>query len=285
MKKIISIILISLCLVGCSIDNDFSDTYIYTTMYPVEYATKMLYNDYAKIESVYPSGADNTYVVTDKKKDQYSKGETFVYSGVAGEANLAKDLLNLNSKIQIIDATKGMNINYGIDELWLDPSNYLMLCSNIKRSLMNYNDNVYTKEKIEENYKTLNEKVSEIDVELYSVGKNGNYNTILTTNSVFNYLSKYNINVISIDEDQESTDKAYAEAKKLIKDNSLDYIYILENEKLTETQEKFISENSLVKVTIESLYTLTDDERNEEKDYISLMKNIITNYKKELYKK
>ena len=284
MKKILLIIL-TLATFGCSIKDDFSDKYIYTTMYPIEYATNALYGEYINVASVYPDGADHTYSLTDKKKKQYSKGETFVYSGLAKEATLAKDLLNINPNLQIIDATKGMNINYSTDELWLDPSNYLMLCSNIKRSLVNYNENVYTKEKIEENYKKLNEKISELDVELYSIGKNGNYNTILTTNNALKHLTKYNINVISIDENNESTDKSYAEAKKLINSGDIEYIYILENQKLSEPQEKFISQNSLVKINIDSLFTLGQEEREEEKDYVSVMKNNITNYKKELYKK
>ena len=145
--------------------------------------------------------------------------------------------------------------------------------------------NLELKKQLENNYKTLNEKVSEIDVKLYDIGKNGNYNTILTTSDVFNYLTKYNINVISIDKNTESIDKSYAEAISLIKSKKIEYIYVLENEKLTEEQEKFISSNSLTKVTINDMYTLTDEERKEEKDYIILMDEIIDNYKKELYKK
>ena len=93
------------------------------------------------------------------------------------------------------------------------------------------------------------------------------------------------INVISIDQNNELADKSYAEAKKLINSKDIDYVYILENQPLTETQEKFISQNSLVKINIDSLYTLSQEEKEEEENYISLMKNIITNYKKELYKK
>ena len=270
---------------GCNLNEDFSDKYIYTTFYPIEYATEMLYGNKSKIASVYPDNATTDYGVTDKKKKIYSNGEIFIYSGIAKEANLAKDLLNANSNLKLIDATKGMDNNLNITNIWLDPSNYLMLCSNIKSSLIEYNDNVYTKEEIENNYKTLNEKVSEIDVKLYDIGKNGNYNTILATSDVFNYLTKYNINVISIDKNTESIDKSYAEATSLIKSKKIEYIYVLENEKLTEEQEKFISSNSLTKVTINDMYTLTDEERKEEKDYITLMDEIIDNYKKELYKK
>jgi ABC-type Zn uptake system ZnuABC Zn-binding protein ZnuA len=161
-----------------------------------------------------------------------------------------------------------------------------MLCSNIKSSLIDYNDNVYTKENIEENYKILNEKVSELDVKLYDIGKNGNYNTILTTNNVLTYLKKYNINVISIDEtNNTSLDKSYADAKKAIANKQIQYIFYLKGDKLTTTQEKLIADNSLLKIEINDLFTITDAEKADGKDYISIMNEIIDNYKKELYKK
>lgn len=286
MKKIFSILLICiLILSGCSLNDDFSDKYLYVTTYPIEYATNMLYSDYAKINSVYPNGSKSDYKVTEKKKDKYATGELFIYSGVSGEAYLAKDLYNRNDNLGLIDATKGMNRELENESIWLNPSNYLMLCSNIKSRLIEYNDNVYVKEKIENNYKDLNEKISELDVTLYDIGKNGNYNTILTTNEVFKYLTKYNINVISIDENNKTIDKSYAEAEKLVKSKDIQYVYYLEDDELNERQEKFISENSIVKVPIKSMFTITEEEKNDNKDYISMMNDVIDNYKKELYKK
>ncbi len=286
MKKKILLLLISIILIsGCDFNEDFSDRYVYTTLYPVEYATNMLYGDYGNVQSVYPNGSDSTFTVTEKKKNTYSKGEIFVYSGIANEASLARDLLNKNNNIKLIDATKGLQSKLEITNMWLDPSNYLMLCSNIKRSLIDYNNNVYTKENIENKYKLLNEKISELDVQLYNIGKNGNYNTILTTNNALNYLSKYNINVISLDEKNPSINVAYANAKKLIKENKIQYIYYIEGDEFNKTQEKLINSSNLVKIEINNIYSLTDDERNEGKDYISIMNEIITNYKKELYKK
>lgn len=285
MKKF-SILLIGILLLsGCSFNDDFSDKLIYTTSYPIEYATSMLYGDYGKISSVYPNGADTKYEVTEKKKDIYSKGEKFIYSGIANEGYLARDLLNKNGNLQIIDATKGLQASTTITSSWLDPSNYLMLCSNIKSGLIDYTSNVYTKENIEENYNLLNEKVSELDVALYDIGKNGNYNTILATSNVFNYLTKYNINVISLDTNNDAIDRAYSDAKKAISDKSIQYIYYIEGEEFNEQQEKLVTDNSLVKVAINNLFTLSDEERNENKNYITLMNEIIENYKKELYKK
>ncbi len=286
MKKIFSVLLVCfLFLTGCNINDDFNDSYIYVTTYPIEYATTALYSDYAKVSSVYPNGSKSDYKVTEKKKDKYSTGKIFIYSGVSGEAYLAKDLYNRNDNIQLVDATKGMSRDLKNESMWLNPSNYLMLCSNIKSGLIEYNDNVYIKEKIENNYKTLNEMVSELDVSLYDIGKNGNYKTILTTNDVFNYLTKYNINVISLDENNKTIDKAYAEAKKLVSTKAIQYVYYLEDDTLNERQEKFISENSIVKVPIKSMFTITEEEKNNNKDYISMMNDVIDNYKKELYKK
>ena len=151
MKKVFSVLLLCvLMLSGCSLNDDFSDKYLYVTTYPIEYATNMMYSDYAKISSVYPNGSKSDYKVTEKKKDKYATGELFIYSGVSGEAYLAKDLYNRNDNIGLVDATKGMNRDLKNESMWLNPSNYLMLCSNIKSGLIEYNDNVYVKEKIED---------------------------------------------------------------------------------------------------------------------------------------
>ncbi len=284
-KKLLILFSLLLFLSGCDLfKEDFSDRYIYTTYYPIEYATNELYSDYGNVSSLYPNGATTDYKLTEKKKNTYSKGEIFIYSGVNNEASLARDLINLNNKMNIIDATKGMNQNTNLASTWLDPSNYLMLCSNIKSGLIDFNDNVYVKEGIEEKYKELNKNISEIDVQLYDIGKSGNYDTILVTNDVFNYLTKYNINVISLDEKNEQIDKAYSDAKKLISEKKIQFIFYLSGDEINSNVEKLINDNSLVKIEINDMFTLSDEERNEGADYISIMNEIIKNYKRELYK-
>ena len=284
-KTILGILACLTFMTVCSFGDDFSDKLLYTTMYPIEYAANQLYSDYAKVQSVYPNGADNKYEVTQKKKEIYANSEIFIYSGIANEAYLARDMLNINKDLKLIDATKGMDTNSELESIWLDPSNYLMLCSNIKSSLIDYNDNPYVKEAIENNYKELNEKISSLDVLFYNIGKNGNFNTILTTSNVFNYLTKYNINVISLDSKNETLDKAYADAKKMINSKEIKYIYYIDGEELTDRQNKFIADNGITKIVLPNLFTLTDEERKASEDYISLMNEIIDNYKKELYKK
>ena len=96
--------------------------------------------------------------------------------------------------------------------------------------------------------------------------------------------TKKKVDVVYYCYDKESLDKEYSSAKNLIQEKKIQYIYSLDDEVLTEAQEKYISDNGLVKVSINNLHTLTDDERKNNETYLSLMKDIIEEYKRELYK-
>ncbi len=288
MKKYILIIILlslSFLLTGCFEKDDFSDDYTYTTTYPIEYATKMIYGDYSNVVSVYPDGVEiNDYTFTDKLLKNYSTGKKFVYDGLSDENLIARDLLNLNNNIEIIDAMKGMSYTSNIAELWLDPSNFLMICRNIKSTLIDYEENVYTKEKIESNYETLKENISILDVDIYNLSKNGSYKTILVTNNVFNYLTKYSIDVISLDPTNEGVDKSLSDAKKLINSGDIKYIYLLKGDKTSDSMNTFINDYKLTKIEIDPFTTITDEQRLNGDTYISLMNKIIDELKKELFK-
>ena len=57
---------------GCSLKDDFSDKYIYTTLYPIEYATTNLYGDYGNVSRVYPNGSDASYEITENNPEIHS---------------------------------------------------------------------------------------------------------------------------------------------------------------------------------------------------------------------
>ena len=63
MKKILIILLACLLLTSCSWTDEFTDKYLYTTMYPIEYAANALYGDYVKVSSVYPNSSDKSYML------------------------------------------------------------------------------------------------------------------------------------------------------------------------------------------------------------------------------
>ena len=281
MKKVIVLLMSLFLLTGC-LEEEKLDKIAYTTYYPLEFATNYMYKDFATVKSIYPNGIDTSkYTLTDKQKSIYAASDMFVYAGVTDEVKLAAEFLNTNQNISIIDGTKGLSYSSEVCELWLDPSNYLMIARNIKSTLIDYANNVYDEEKIDKLYDELKIKISEIDVDLTMMGKNASKKNILVTNDSFNFLSKYNINVISI---KEGDTKSINEAKKLINSGEIKYAYVLRGNTLSEEIETFIKNYNLEKIEIDSMYTITDEDKNNGNDYLSIMTENINKFKTELFR-
>jgi len=281
MKKVIVLLMSLFLLTGC-LEEEKLDKIAYTTYYPLEFATNYMYKDFATVKSIYPNGIDTSkYTLTDKQKSIYASSDMFVYAGVTDEVKLAAEFLNTNQNISIIDGTKGLSYSSEVCELWLDPSNYLMIARNIKSTLIDYANNVYDEEKIDKLYDELKIKISEIDVDLTMMGKNASNKNILVTNDSFNFLSKYNINVISI---KEGDTKSINDAKKLINSGEIKYAYVLRGNTLSQEIETFIKNYNLEKIEIDSMYTITDEDKNNGNDYLSIMTENINKFKTELFR-
>lgn len=281
MKKVIVLLMSLFLLTGC-LEEEKLDKIAYTTYYPLEFATNYMYKDFATVKSIYPNGIDTSkYTLTDKQKSIYAVSDMFVYAGVTDEVKLAAEFLNTNQNISIIDGTKGLSYSSEVCELWLDPSNYLMIARNIKSTLIDYANNVYDEEKIDKLYDELKIKISEIDVDLTMMGKNASKKNILVTNDSFNFLSKYNINVISI---KEGDTKSINEAKKLINSGEIKYAYVLRGNTLSQEIETFIKNYNLEKIEIDSMYTITDEDKNNGNNYLSIMTENINKFKTELFR-
>lgn len=281
MKKVIVLLMSLFLLTGC-LEEEKLDKIAYTTYYPLEFATNYMYKDFATVKSIYPNGIDTSkYTLTDKQKSIYAASDMFVYAGVTDEVKLAAEFLNTNQNISIIDGTKGLSYSSEVCELWLDPSNYLMIARNIKSTLIDYANNVYDEEKIDKLYDELKIKISEIDVDLTMMGKNASKKNILVTNDSFNFLSKYNINVISI---KEGDTKSINDAKKLINSGEIKYAYVLRENTLSQEIETFIKNYNLEKIEIDSMYTITDEDKNNSNDYLSIMTENINKFKTELFR-
>lgn len=285
MKKFFVLFLSLFLISGCD-NNKLIDAKIYATMYPIEYATKYMYGEFSNVKSIYPSGADiNTYELTDKQKDLYSKSDIFIYAAtVDKELKTAVDFRNNNANLMIIDATKLLDFEDSSSELWLNPTNYLVIIKNIKSNLLNYEKNIYNQEKLNSNYDKLNEEVSKLDVDLTLMGNNASRKNLLVADNTFNYLTRYNINVISIDPDSENLTKNYNEAKSLISSGDIKYIYTLKGVTLSKEIEEYITNNKLEKLEIDPMYTLSDEDRKEGKDYLTIMNENITKLKTELFR-
>ena len=287
MKKIILILTLSLMLTGCSLfkHDTMENINIVTTNYATEYVTNVLYGNNSVVTSIYPDGVDiDNYTLTEKQIKDYSKKDLFIYMGSTNDSNQAVTFINHNKKIKIIDATFGMEYKNKVDELWLNPSNLLMVAQNIKNGLGEYITSTYLLKKIDDNYLELKVNLSSLDAEYKNSIENANYKTIVVNSDNLLFLEKYNLKDISIDSNNENYEKNLALFKNYVKQENIKYLYVYENTDNTEDVNNFLKEKEIETLNIKNLKNITDEERENDENYLTLMYKNLEELKKELYK-
>lgn len=264
---------------GCK-KNSMDDISIYTTTYPIEYITYELYGENSNVSSIYPNEIID---LSDKLIKDYSNTDLFVYNGLSTEKNYAVKMLNNNKNLMIVDATMGMEYENGIEELWLNPSNFLMLCLNIKNGMKEYIDNSVLRKQIDTNYDKLKLSISELDAEIKLLVENADDNNILVSNNSLKFLEKYNVNVLSVANDKSLTEEVINEVKRQIEKKNISYIIMFNNDVLTDEVEELLQKNNIEKLYFDSLSTLSINNKNLGKDYISIMNENLDILKQELY--
>lgn len=283
MKKIILIITMMLCLTGCFKSDSYEGINIYTTLYPIEYITKTLYGEYATINSIYPNGVDiENYTITNKKLNDFSKSDLFIYNGLGNEKQIAANLIEKNKNMDIIDVAQGLEIKNDKSELLISPSNFLMMAQNIKNGLKENVKNTSIIESINNNYDDLKIKISEIDAELKLIAENAKNKKIIVANNSFKFLEKYGFEVLSISADDENSNTNLSKAKSLFSAKTNTYLFIIKGTEKTETIESLKKEGAKL-AEVNPMYTLTDEEIKNDLDYITILKSFIDTIKTEVY--
>ena len=285
MKKILMGFLIILSLSGCFKRDNMEDITIYTTIYPLNYITDYLYGDNAKIYSVYPSGVDvTTYELTNKQIEDYSNNDLFVFNSLDRDRDYAVKMINKNKNLKIIDVALGMETINSIEELWLNPYNYLMMAQNLKNGLNEYIENPYLIKEIDNNYEDLKLKLSKLDATIKTTVNSSNYNTIVVDNHLFKFLEKYDLNVISLEEDDSLTQKKVDDVKRMINNGTIKYIYTKDNT-TNDTVQKILDTYKKVElIKINDMFSNDGGVTNSNENYLTIMNDNIDLIKKELYK-
>lgn len=286
MKKIFSFLCLVSCflLTGCIKRDSMEDITIYTSVYPIEYITNRLYGENSTISSIYPDGiVYSLYTLNDKQIKDFSGADLFVFNGLSNEKDYLKPMLKDNSDLKIIDATLSMEYSSYQEELWIDPSNALMIARNIKTGFNEYINNHYLKNDIEKNYEDLKIDLSNLSAKLNLVSSSSNDSTIVVSSDMFKFLERYGYNVISLDENNVN-DKIVADVKARIANGSTKHIFVIKDLDINSTVQAIIDETNVEKLEFHSLSNISESERNSKKDYISIMNDNITLLKQELYK-
>ncbi len=286
MKKVFKVLVllpILISLTGCIKRDNFENIKINTTVYPIEFITEYLYKDHAVISSIYPNGVDiSTYVLTNKKLNDYSKGELFIYNGLSNEKDIAASLLNKNKRMNIIDVSQGLEVKNDVTELWLSPSNFLMMTSNIKNGLKDYITYKGLLDEIEKKYDDLKIIISEYDAELKLIAENCTNNKIIVANNAFKFLEKYGFEIISIAADDEKSNTNISQAEKYFSSKENTYLFELSGTEETETIKNLVNKGAKI-VDVSNMITLTEEERKNNTDYLMLIESFIEAIKAEVY--
>lgn len=280
--SLILVFLIILC-TGCKQD-DMEDIDIVVTNYPNEFIISELYGEHANIKSTYPDGVNiNNYNITKTQKEKYSNSGLFIYNGlIKKERNLAVDLLDLNSNLKIIDTAYVLEEDYSEEELWLNPSSLLMMAKNVQIGLNEYITSTYLRKEINKAYDNLKVSLSELDADYRVAVTETKSKTIVVNEESLKYLEKFGLTVICISDN--ATDKELDEVDSLIRTGEISYIYNFKGDELSNNSKKILEEFDNVKeVELHRIDNLTDKEREDKKDYISLMNDNLTLLKQEMY--
>ena len=272
MKKIVIFLIVLFSLTGCLKRDTMEGIDIYTTVYPLEYITNRLYGNNSNIKSIYPNGVDPfTYPsLTDKQLLDYSEASLYIFNGLSSEKDYVVPLFNNNKDLKIINASLSMKTSYGVEELWLDPSNFLQLTQNIRNGFEEYVSNYYLLEEIKENYESLKLDVSKLDANLTVIGTNADFDTIVVTDDLFLFLKKYNINVISLDKDT-LNNKTLNDVKSLISDGKISYIFARKDEVLDDVVNSLVNDYNIEVSYIHTLSNLSTEDINNGSTYLSIM--------------
>ena len=303
--KLILVLVITILLTGCLKDNNMENIDIYTTSYPIQYVTERLYGEHSNIKSIYPTGIHNGYKVSDKLLEDYSKGDLFIFNGLmeyyeldqdgnlvlnnnlptlVSEKNYVYKMLGFNKNLKIIDVAASIDYDEGVYELWLDPVKLLTVANNIKKGFSEYTVSTYLIKEIDENYQELKEELLKLDADYREVAARSLYDTIVVSNDLLKYLSKYNLNIISIEENENLSQKTLKSVEDLITEGRIKYVYTLKGEAVSNTVMDLQKNYGIEVIEIDTLNVLTEEDIKNNYDYFTIMYNNLDKLKEELYK-
>lgn len=287
-KKIISLVIITLilsCLTGCFKRDSMEDINIITTIYPIEYVTTRIYGDNAKIESIYPRDSiSKTYNITNKQLKDYSEYDLFIYNGETKEKEYATKMLNTNKNLKIIDAAYGLDSTYSTSDIWLNPSNILMIGQNIRNELSEYIKDPYLAKEINNKYNLLKIDITELETEIKKTADNSINNKIVVADESLNFLEKYGFEVINLTKNGKEKESNILLARSLFENGELNYIFTLDHNNKYDIVEELKNSLNIKELNFRTLDTITEKDVKNNDDYLSIMHSNIDLIKQETYK-
>lgn len=282
--KMFFLAIIILATSGCLGEDSMENIDIYTTAYPIEYVVERLYGEHSTVKSIYPNGSVSGEVVNDKLLKDYSDSDLFVFNGLGpNEQDYVFKMLDYNRNLKIIDVSSSIVYEHKVEELWLDPMNLLTIANNIKKGFHEYTTTAYLLDDVNEQYDILKQELIKLDADYREMAERANRNTIVVSDDMFLYLEKYGITVISLEENENLTQKNIHTVTTMINNGDIKYIYVTNNSEVNDTIKEIQEQTGVELIELHTLYTLSEEEFNKDVDYFTIMRNNLELLKKQLY--
>lgn len=265
---------------------------IAASFYPLAEIAEEIGKEKISIITLIPAGMEpHDFNPNPEDRVNLQKSKIFIYNGAGLEPWITRVLPDLKN-IELIDASKEIELLSASSQkneneesslydphFWLDPTLMLKIVNAISLKLVEtYPEN---KSFYENNAAKYNEKLLNLDSEFRKEISNCEKKEIITSHAAFAYLAaRYGFTQIPISgiSEEEPAVSRIAEIARITKEKNIKYIFFetLTNPRLSETIAKEAGAETLVLNPVEGL---TLEEKRQEKNYISIMRENLANLK------
>ncbi len=286
--------LISACSNDNQTNNNQDQLIIQTTLYPLEYIAAEIGGNHVHVETIYPPGVDaHTYEPTSKEITGLAKADAFIYlgAGLEGFADKAASALD-KQDVELIEIGKHESLFAHIDDknnddshehhdgspidphIWLDPLRMNQIADILYEELIKLNSENETDFK--NNLTQFKETMIDLNNDFENTLKDKDNKQILVTHAAYGYWERiYGIKQLSISglsTSDEPSQKQLAEIARLAKENNLNYVIYGQNDS-NQTADIIKEHIKAEKLQLHNLEVLTEDDLNNDANYLSLMKD------------
>ncbi len=305
------IIAISFLFLGCSdqqtekmshkVDNKLK---VYTTIYPLYDFTVKVGGDKVDVRNLVPPGAEpHEWEPAPRQLADVLDGDVFIYCGAGLEPWIDKALKNINhSNLVVSDASASIELRETSDNednhehgnenkdkyraervdphIWLDPLMAKQIVDNIKEGLAEADPD--NRDYYEANATEYKAELDLLHNDYLNSLENAPRKSFVTSHAAFGYLAnRYGLKQISIrgiSPEVEPTPSRIAEIIKLVKEENINCIFFesMVNPKVSEVIAAEVGAEVMV---LNPLGTLTQNEINAGKNYLSVMRENLANLK------
>lgn len=295
-------LLILSLLISCDSPQENTQTkvpVVYTTFYPTAYFTQRIAQEYAKVVCPVPQDADAIFWEAYKHPDiiqKYQQADLIVLNGAefakwVSKVSLPQDKVVDTAKsfakdfITIKDATTHSHgdgkehTHEGLDgHTWVDPHNAKIQALAIKEALVKILPQ--HQEQIQKNFSGLEKDLDELIASLEKYQQTSNHNeALLASHPAYNYIARrfsWNIKSLDLDPEVMPSEKEFNKIKKLLEKRPAKFI-LWESYPTPEIAKAFKEKLQLTSIEFSPCELLSDEEQQQGKDYLSVMRQNIKN--------